>query len=379
MDAGLAAELPLRRERLFERLAASGLDALFLPPSADLEYLTGLERDLPAFGEITYANGWVTGAFLAPGREPLFVLPRMFVAFHLGGSEPGEVVIVNETDDGEALFRAAATRLGGVGRIGIGTRSWARTALELQAALPGATVVDGGPLVAEVRRVKSERELELMTVACGIADEAMAATASRVAPGVTMRELQEDVEHELAVRGSRCPSFPTHIFSWLGHDSSDGTGTEPIAEGECVMFDFGAVHRGYCSDFGRTVVAGEPPEGYLEAYAVMLAAQEAGRAALVPGALAREVNAACRGPIEAAGLGPAFRHRMGHGIGLDVHERPFLSPEDETVLEAGMTFTDEPSILLDGRFGVRIEDVVVCAEGGGRSLNRLDAGPLPAG
>jgi Xaa-Pro aminopeptidase len=142
------------------------------------------------------------------------------------------------------------------------------------------------------------------------------------------------------------------------------------------MFDFGAVHRGYCSDFGRTIVAGEPPEGYLEAYDVMLAAQEAGCAALVPGALARDVNAACRAPIEEAGFGPAFRHRMGHGIGLDVHERPFLSPEDETVLEAGMTFTDEPSILLDGLFGVRIEDVVVCAEGGGRRLNRLDAGPL---
>jgi len=109
----------------------------------------------------------------------------------------------------------------------------------------------------------------------------------------------------------------------------------------------------------------------------MLAAQEAGRAALVPGALAREVNVACRGPIEEAGLGDAFRHRMGHGIGLDVHERPFLSPEDETVLEAGMVFTDEPSILLDNRFGVRIEDVVVCAETGGRRLNRLGSGPLP--
>lgn len=379
LDPRLAAELPLRRERLFELLEATGLDALFVPPSADLEYLTGLERDLPTFGEITYANGWVTGAFIAPGREPLFVLPRMFVAFHLGGSEPGEVVVVNETDDGEALFRGAAARLGNVGRIGIGTRAWARTALELQAALPGTSVVDGGPLVAEVRRVKSELELELMTVACGMADEAMAATATRVAPGVTMRELQEDVEHELMMRGSRCPSFPTHIFSWLGHDSSDATGTEPIVEGECVMFDFGAVYRGYCSDFGRTVVAGEPPAGYAEAYDVMLAAQEAGRAALVPGALARDVNAACRGPIEEAGFGPAFRHRMGHGIGLDVHERPFLSPEDETVLEAGMTFTDEPSILLDGRFGVRTEDVVVCAEGGGRRLNGLGPGPLAPG
>ena len=87
--------------------------------------------------------------------------------------------------------------------------------------------------------------------------------------------------------------------------------------------------------------------------------------------LASEVNRACRQPIEDGGHGPHFKHRMGHGIGLDVHERPFVSEEEETVLEAGMTFTDEPSILVDGRFGVRIEDIVVCEPGGGRKLNRF--------
>ena len=376
MDERLAAEWPERRERLHERLERERIDALFLAPSADLEYLTGLERDLPSFGEIIYAHNWVTGAFFVPGREPLFVLPRMFVAFHLGGNEPADLVVVNELDDGAALFQTAASRLGDVGTIAVGTRTVARTTLGLQDAIPRAEVVDGGSLVAGLRRVKSGLELELLTTACRMADAAMAATAARVVPRVTMRELQEDIEHELSIRGSRCPSFPTHIFSWLGHDSSDHTGMEPIADGECVMFDFGGVHSGYCSDFGRTVVAGEPPAGYLDAYAVMLEAQEAGRAALVPGAIARDVNAACRAPIEAAGFGGAFRHRMGHGIGLDVHERPFLSPEDDTVLEAGMVFTDEPSILLDSDFGVRIEDVVVCADGGGRVLNRLEAGPL---
>ena len=110
------------------------------------------------------------------------------------------------------------------------------------------------------------------------------------------------------------------------------------------------------------------PDEYERVTQVLLDAQEAGRAAAVPGALARDVNAACRAPIEAAGLGDGFRHRMGHGIGLDIHERPFLSVEDPTPLEAGMTFTDEPSILLDGRFGVRVEDVIVVTESGGRML-----------
>jgi Xaa-Pro aminopeptidase len=363
-----------RREKLAERMQEQGIDALFLPPSSDLEYLTGLERDLPSFGQSSYAHGWVTGVFFAPGREPLYVLPRMFVAFHLWGKEPGNLITVNEADDGRALFGKATASLGKVGRLGIGARTWGESVLELQHALPGAEVVTATPLVNELRRVKSENELALMTTACGIVDEAMVATAEKVQPGVTMADLAEEVEHQMRIRGSRTPSFPTHIFSYgyeRSHDSQAATGLEPIAEGEAVMFDFGAVHAGYCSDFGRTIVCGEPHPEYAHAYEVMLAAQEAGRAAAVPGALACDVNAACRAPIEAAGFGEFFRHRMGHGIGLDVHEQPFISVEDRTPLEPGMTFTDEPSILWDGHFAVRIEDIVVCAEGGGRVLNEL--------
>jgi Xaa-Pro aminopeptidase len=204
----------------------------------------------------------------------------------------------------------------------------------------------------------------------------MAAVAPLVVPGVSMLDLVEAVEHELRAAGSRCPSFTTHIFMGLDDDDFDsGTATarSPIPSGTAVMFDFGGVVDGYCSDFGRTIYCGEPPAGYRDAYATMLAAQEAGRAAARAGAIAREVNAACRGPIEEAGLGEHFRHRMGHGIGMDVHERPFLSAEDETPLEPGMTFTDEPSIIIPGRFSVRIEDIIVIEEGGGRKLNSYPA------
>jgi Xaa-Pro dipeptidase len=200
----------------------------------------------------------------------------------------------------------------------------------------------------------------------------MAAVAPRVRPGVSMLALLEEVEHQMRAHGSRSPSFPTHVFTGLGPDDLDsGTATArvPMPEGTAVMFDFGAVVDGYCSDFGRTVYCGEPPAEVREAYAVMLAAQEAGRAAARPGVPAAEVNAACRAPIEEAGLGEHFRHRMGHGIGKDVHEKPFISAEGLTPLEPGMTFTDEPSIIVPGRFSVRIEDVVVCEEAGGRRLN----------
>jgi Xaa-Pro aminopeptidase len=370
MDERIAAELPGRRERLAALLEAAALDAVFLPPSADLEYLTGLERDVPPFGEISYAHGWVAGAFLLPGREPLFVLPRMVVDFHLGGVPPEGAVVVRETDHGERLFYDAAGSLGPIRRLGVGARTWARTVLELQTALHGVELLDASALVGRLRRVKSTLELRLMGEACRIVERAVADTAPRVAPGATVLDLVEEVEHHLRRHGSRCPSFPTHVFTYgaAPKDSADASGHAPLAEGDVVMFDAGGVLTGYCSDYGRTVPVGEPPSGYAETTAVVLAAQEAGRAALVPGASAAEVNAACRAPIEDAGLGEAFRHRMGHGIGLDVHEPPFLSPEDVTPLEAGMTFTDEPSLLLDGRFGVRVEDVIACAEGGGHPL-----------
>lgn len=367
-------EYAARRSRLASLMQDRGLDAAFFAPSSDLEYLTGIPRDLPSFGQVSYAHGWVAGAFLVPGRDPLFVLPRMVVAFHLFDSAPENSVVVNEPDDGEALFQDAARSLGAAGRIGIGARAWAETVLRLQRALPGAELTEATSLVNELRRVKSPAELEALTHACRIAEEAMVATTPRVAPGVSTVELAEEVEHQMRIRGSRTPSFPTHIFTFGRQDDRDSTlptGTEPIRPGEPVLFDFGAVHDGYCSDFGRTVVSGEPPPEYVRVYEVMLSAQEAGRAAAVPGALAREVNAACRAPIEEAGLGDFFRHRMGHGIGLDVHEHPFISVEDETPLEAGMTFTDEPSIVWPGHFGVRIEDIVVCEDGGGRRLTEL--------
>ena len=205
----------------------------------------------------------------------------------------------------------------------------------------------------------------------------MAATGPLVVPGVSMAELVEAVEHELRRAGSRCPSFTTHIFTGLGaddFDSGEATARRPIPEGTSVMFDFGGVVDGYCSDFGRTIYCGEPPADYLDAYEVMLAAQEAGRAAASAGTPACEVNAACRRPIEEAGLGEHFRHRMGHGIAAWTSTSARSSQRrTRRRSNQGMTFTDEPSIIIPDRYSLRIEDIVVCEEGGGRKLNSYPA------
>jgi Xaa-Pro aminopeptidase len=365
-----------RQRRLAERMEVEGVDVLFLAPSADLEYLTGVERQIPNFGEASYPSGWVTGAFFVPGSEPVFVFPRMFVAFDLREQPRGELVVVNETDDGFAMFERIAKGLGSAGTVAVGDRVWAETTLNLTRIFGAERLRTGSALVNELRRVKTAEELAAMQRAIATVEQAMAAVTPLVVPGATMAQLAEAVEHELRAAGSRTPSFATHIFTGLDEtdlDSHTSTGHDPLAEGTSVMFDFGGVVDGYCSDFGRTVYCGEPPDDFREVYEIMLAAQEAGRAAAAAGTPASAVNAACRRPIEEAGLGEHFRHRMGHGIGMDVHERPFISTEDETPLQAGMTFTDEPSIIIPGRFSVRIEDIVVCEEGGGRTLNAYPA------
>jgi Xaa-Pro aminopeptidase len=365
-----------RQRRLADRMQAENVDVLFLAPSADLEYLTGVERQIPNFGEAAYANGWVTGAFFSQAGAPVFVFPRMFAAFDLQKEPEGDLVIVNETDVGFATFERVVSGLGKTGTVAIGDRVWGETVLNLGRILGFDRLRTGSALVNGLRRVKRPEELEAMGRAIETVERAMAAVAPLVVPTVTMAGLAEAVEHELRAAGSRTTSFATHIFTGLGEgelDSHTETAHEPMPEGTSVMFDFGGVVDGYCSDFGRTIYCGDPPADYREVYEIMLAAQEAGRAAAAAGTVASEVNAACRAPIEEAGLGEHFRHRMGHGIGLDVHERPFISAEDETPLERGMTFTDEPSIIIPGRFSVRIEDIVVCEEGGGRILNDYPA------
>ena len=361
------------RRRAFEGiLAEAGVDAVWLPIGADLEYLTGMPRRVPTFGEVNYAHGWVAGAFLAPGREPAFLLPRNYVEFDLPEGVPGEVVKVDELDDGGALFARTAASLPPVETLAVGARTWASATMKLLDELGSPRLADATKLLNRLRRIKSPEELTLMRRVCRIADRAMDETSGRIEAGVTELDLAEEVNFHLLRLGSRTWSFDTAVWQMGPGDDRDANvrlSQQEVRGGTGVSFDFGAVVQGYCSDFGRTVRVGDPDEEYRRAYDTVMAAQQAGIDAVRPGVLASEVHRATRAVIEAAGYGDWFRHRTGHCIGLDVHEEPFISPEDHTPLEAGMTFTIEPSIFWPGRVGVRVEDIILCTEDGGVKLN----------
>src|SRR5260221_5452381 len=142
-----------RRRRLAEILEREGVDAIFLGPDSDLEYLTGLERNIPTFGHVSYAHGWVTGAFLKAGAEPIFILPRMYAEFDLPHGVPGELIVVKETDDGRAMFDQAAHRLGRIKRLAIGSRLWGETGIELARALCQPALLTGEAIVEPLRRL----------------------------------------------------------------------------------------------------------------------------------------------------------------------------------------------------------------------------------
>jgi Xaa-Pro aminopeptidase len=353
-------------------MAELGVDLMFLPVSADLEYLTGLQRRVPAFGSVGYAHHWVAGALLAPGREPVFVLPRMITEFDLPEGVAGEVVTVNETDDGRAVMASVLGRFGPVGTLALGNRAWAESVVELTSLCRPERSISAESLVNPLRRIKSADELAAMKRACDVVDSVMADVESKVVPGVTELELASEVAYRMKLAGSRTESFDTGVWSMGPGDDRDATvrvSQAPLRPGMGVSFDFGAVVEGYCSDFGRTVHIGEPGAEYQRVYELVMAAQQAGIDAVRPGVTAAQVHAATRQVIVDGGYGDWFRHRTGHGIGLDVHELPYISEEDHTPLENGMTFTIEPSVFWPGRVGVRVEDIIVCGPDGGYKLN----------
>ncbi|HET9093544.1 MAG TPA: Xaa-Pro peptidase family protein [Solirubrobacteraceae bacterium] len=227
-------------------------------------------------------------------------------------------------------------------------------------------------LVERLRRVKDEREIELIAAAQKIADAALEALLIGGLEGRTERELALTLEHDLRLRGADGPSFGTIVAAGahgaLPHAAPRDV---PLGRGELVVVDWGAVYRGYASDCTRTFAIGEPGPEAREVYELVLGAQQAGLEAIRAGGDGREIDRVVRDIIHGAGHADHFGHGLGHGVGLEVHEAPWLSFRGQDILEAGNVVTVEPGVYLPGRFGIRIEDLVVVTDDGCRILTTL--------
>jgi Xaa-Pro aminopeptidase len=223
-------------------------------------------------------------------------------------------------------------------------------------------------VLAPLRAVKDSVELEALAEAARHADLVVEEAADRARAGMTERALARFVIERFEALGD---TEPWVIVASGPHSASPHheTSDRAIRDGEVLLLDLGAFTRGYGSDITRTFFLGEPPRQVLRTWEVVNAARAAGIAAASAGQPAAGVDAAARSVIEAAGLGEHFTHRTGHGLGLEVHEPPWLVRGNDAPLAAGQVHSVEPGVYLPGRYGVRLEDIVVVGEHGGRRLN----------
>lgn len=357
----MAAAAEVARER--------GVDAILIGVGSDLRYLTGY-RALP-LERLTMLVVTATGT-------PVLVAPRLeaLPARQSPAAAAGrlEVMTWNETDDPVALV---AGLVGPVRRVAISDRLWAMFVLRLQAALPAADFELASPILGELRIVKDADEVALLRLAAHAADRALEAIIGGELIGRTEADVSREVGERLVAEGHQTVEFAIVGSGPNSASPHHDPGERVIRAGEPVLFDIGGTLDGYASDITRMVwvsggeAAHGPDATYIGLYDVLQGAQAAAAAAVRPGIPAERIDAIARERIAAAGYGPNFIHRTGHGIGLEGHEDPYLVAGNARPLREGMAFSVEPGIYLEGRYGARIEDIVVCGPDGPRVLNEL--------
>ena len=365
------------RLQQFQAILSEHADLAFFPISSDLQYLTGVPRDFPNYGNTIHPGDWLEGAWISPKQAPVLPLPRMTAEFGgLSRLQGIDIRVLGDWDAPAALLQSilADFDLPENPRVAISDFATGETVSQLQPLLPGATFLSATDLLRPMRVIKTEADIELMKVAGRITEAAFADTLKALRHGMTELEIVEEVNYQLRKHGSLGQSFTTSLYNSapnlpLLFGQRMKSWQRKLEPPVSILFDFGGIYQGWCYDFGRTVFFGAPNEEAQRVYDLVMASQAAGIAALKAGeATTTEADRAARQVIEDAGYGKTFRHRLGHGIGMDVHEPPFLTRGDETPLEAGMLFTIEPSIMQFNDYSARVEDVVVARPGGGEKL-----------
>jgi Xaa-Pro aminopeptidase len=366
------ATLESRLARAHERMHGAGAGALLIGIGPDLRYLTGyaahpLER--------------LTMLVLPAGGPASLVAPRLeaMAAAASPAASGGllEVVPWDETDD---AYEVVASRLAGAGvdpdgRLLVDPALWSMHLLALQRVLPGRAFGLATEVTRELRMVKEGAEVERLRRAAHAADRVVDQIASGPLLGRTEADISREVRERLIAEGHAAAPFAIVGSGPNSASPHHEAGPRSIEPGDPIVLDIGGTLDGYCSDTTRTlwVTGGDaargPTDEFLAVFDLVRRAQEAATAAVRPGIACGDVDAIARRVITEGGHGDAFIHRLGHGIGLEGHEEPYLVAGNDEALRPGVAFSIEPGIYLEGRFGVRIEDIVVCGEDGPDVLN----------
>lgn len=356
------ADYNLRIKKVQEIMKEAGTDYLVLAPSANLLYLTGLK---------TTADERLQIFLLPAAGTPVMILPEMYreMAGQLG-IEP--FVLKTWTDGTDPVDLLRPLILHSSGNVAVDERMWAGHFLAIRKAFSGFEYLGAAALMRQVRVRKDEDELRSLERAGGLTDQVMNQVLKIIKPGISERELAFFVESKLKENGAEDLSFKPIIASGP-HTSSPhhNTGERKLVPGDLVTLDIGGLFNGYCSDMTRTFFLGKAPDEVKKIYNLVREANEAGFQAVREGIACEKVDEAARRVIAEGGYGEYFVHRTGHGIGMDIHEEPYIVSGNQEILRPGMTFSIEPGIYLPGRYGVRIEDIVGLSPQGAVRFNNF--------
>jgi Xaa-Pro aminopeptidase len=371
MNAGVSpARHAERVERLQAALGQARAAAALVGVGPELEWLVGYT-----------ARGFERLNLLVvpAGGRPTLVVPRLEASAAQSSSGVSsaalDLVTWTETEDPFAIvasgLRAASAS---AGRLLVSDGLRAAFLLRLQAALPDATFGVASDVLGPMRRAKDAEEVERLRLAAGAADRALTGVIGGRLVARTEADIAREVADRLVVEGHDVARFTIVASGPNSASPHHEPSKRVVSAGEPLLLDIGGRAAGYCSDITRTVWVGgadrsAPDPAFVAIHDLVRAAQERGRAAVRAGVALGEVDAAAREVIEAAGHGEHFFHRLGHGIGLEVHEEPYVVAGTEDRVAPGDAFSIEPGVYLEGRYGVRIEDIVVCADSGASTLN----------
>jgi Xaa-Pro aminopeptidase len=358
-----------RLARTRARMHELGVDVLLLSVGPDLPWLSGYEA-MPLER--------LTMLVVPREGDATLVVPRLEAPRVVDRPDVFAIRTWEETDD---PVEVVAGLVGRAPEIAVGDRTWARFVIDLQAGLPGARWRRGSEVVGPLRMAKDAAEVDALRAAARAADRVAAQLQSGQVPLVGRTEAQVSAElgRRLLAEGHHRVNFAIVAAGEHAASPHHEPGDRVISAGEVVLCDFGGTMPapdgvGYCSDITRCVWTGatDPPPEVLDVYAVLHDAQRAACAAATVGTPCEDVDAAARTPIDGAGWGEHFIHRTGHGIGIEEHEDPYVVAGNRTPLAPGHAFSVEPGIYVAGRWGFRLEDIVVATEGGPEELNRAD-------
>jgi Xaa-Pro dipeptidase len=334
-------------DRMRAHLSSLGADGLYATPSSNLSYLTGIDF---------HRSERLTGLLLFRERDSFVVCPAFEEPRLRQMSAVTEVHTWQETDD---PFRLAASLFpAGKGTLAVEPSTAFDDVERLLTHAPGWRPVSAAGLFGPLRMVKEGSEIEAIRNATRVATKRFEKAFSSLTPGCAEADISRLFGGDNVVQFGESSALP--------HGASTD---RRLAEGDAVLIDAWDRPAGYYYDITRSTFFGKPTDEYRKIWSIVLDAQSAAIDKAAPGVACLEVDAAARRVIEKAGYGSYFTHRLGHGLGLDVHEPPYMVAENRTVLEPGMVFTSEPGIYFLGKFGVRIEDDIVVTERGAESLS----------